>query len=129
MFLIITGAVCTLTSGCWQSSLKRADNGVTFPLTANGNSGYFLSDNFFLQLPVEDTAVSDAPVWTPYGGSPIKGQVAQFNFYKTGLLLENFLNFFFLKQKPFRSKWMQLHPQLFSVQRCFPIVQFSICHI
>lgn len=66
MFLIIAGSVCTPASGCWQSSLKRANNGVTFSLPANQDSGSFLSDNFFLQLLGEDTAVSAARARTTF---------------------------------------------------------------
>lgn len=45
MLLIITRSNCTFTPGYWQSSLKQADNGVTFFFTANRNSEISLSDS------------------------------------------------------------------------------------
>lgn len=44
MLLIITGSNCTFTPGYWQSSLKRANNGVPFFLTANRKPEISLSD-------------------------------------------------------------------------------------
>lgn len=45
MLLIITGSNCTFTPGYWQSSLKKADNRVTFSLTARRISEISLSDS------------------------------------------------------------------------------------
>lgn len=59
MLLIITGSDCAFTAGYWQGSLKQADNGVPFFLTAKRNSEISLSDScvwnvtdmfFFLQV-------------------------------------------------------------------------------
>lgn len=45
MLLIITGSNYAFTPGYWQGSLKQADNGVPFFLTANRNSEISLSDS------------------------------------------------------------------------------------